>query len=824
MPDAGLDSQNLEDQPLAERRLVEVEHLREAFFSQPLERGLDGHHLDYHGLEGPGLERLCFLLLLADGRNPRFFGKSGDAQYGIDLLVDDGRSSIVYQCKNLARYSRAMLKEALEKFADEWLTRPHLRRPERFVLCCPLELRRRLDSEDWQRLMGDFADKHNVAVDFWHRDTIDGWLRHKPDVVADLFSERIAEQFCDLPDWNQGLFRPVKPDSGERRAIERFIELRSANRIVRDEDLAESFAEIIAEHKLVLMLGLSGSGKTISTLDLATSVDGGTWRVFFVSLRHETSEDHLVAGIERRSARPTIFVLDDAHLDFDLVERVVDRLQPMLRDRRVRLAVTAQPPSDETAEMPPSLSTFVERCEIEGQVLRLAPSLEQYAAIVDRASPALRRLSRPRLERLYQETARDLVLLEAVTESVSNPAELDAFEQETLFRAVLRRYFKTPRPHAPCLKRVAALAQFDLAVPLADLPSEIEPTFPRAVQRLTAISGSRPPSLTFVHTSAAELVFRALSWNDADPSWIECAKQDIVTFLLSAVGRRRGWDRDLLQLLRGRLQLSGDLSLKKAIVADRAIVERLTREQQQIPFQALSLATLFSREAADTLPYSTWLAERIEKMVAEPQREKGVPIWLIGKAIRALSLVSGGSRKNLEGKLRPEKVLELLNFRGNLVELCALLQNSTPAFGEKLLDGLRPDRVRVLVQRTVDEGRSIGTLILALRELGKRPLADASQGGAGYGGRHRRGAAFRARGGRGQVFRWIGLRRRCVGRASGRGQGGVRRGSSRQSPPCCVGASRIARRRFRVRRGAQRCFRLRIDPRGGEAGYARSHR
>ena len=94
--------------------------------------------LPYSSLEGPGFERLCFHLLLAFGKRPRFFGKRGQAQWGIDLIVSDGERCEVFQCKNVAGYNELDLRGDLEKFEREWLgKRPDLIRPTKFTLCVP---------------------------------------------------------------------------------------------------------------------------------------------------------------------------------------------------------------------------------------------------------------------------------------------------------------------------------------------------------------------------------------------------------------------------------------------------------------------------------------------------------------------------------------------------------------------------------------------------------------------------------------------------------------------------------------------------------------
>jgi hypothetical protein len=58
--------------------------------------------LPYAKLLGPGFERLCYELLVAENFSPRFFGRSGQQDYGVDIIVETGEIRSVYQCKNVA--------------------------------------------------------------------------------------------------------------------------------------------------------------------------------------------------------------------------------------------------------------------------------------------------------------------------------------------------------------------------------------------------------------------------------------------------------------------------------------------------------------------------------------------------------------------------------------------------------------------------------------------------------------------------------------------------------------------------------------------------
>ena len=101
----------------------EVPHLRAGFYPICSSVIGDGMSLPYHGLGRFGLERLCYLLLLYEGHVPRYFGKPGQEQYGIDLLVTHGNQCTVHQCKNVKDLPLHEMKEALELFEREWLGR-----------------------------------------------------------------------------------------------------------------------------------------------------------------------------------------------------------------------------------------------------------------------------------------------------------------------------------------------------------------------------------------------------------------------------------------------------------------------------------------------------------------------------------------------------------------------------------------------------------------------------------------------------------------------------------------------------------------------------
>jgi hypothetical protein len=72
----------------------------------------------------------------------------------------------------------------------------------------------------------------------------------------------------------------------------------------------------------------------------------------------------------------------------------------------------------------------------------------------------------------------------------------------------------------------------------------------------------------------------------------------------------------------------------------------------------------------------------------------------------------------LEQAIGAVHFLRLIAANGTVFELFRILQYATPAFRTALLDQLKEATALQLVDKTIAAGRSIGTLHLAMRELG----------------------------------------------------------------------------------------------------------
>ena len=697
-----------------------VHHLTTGFFPTQIIIG-QYDSLPYHQLRGAGLERLCYSLILAHGGVPRYFGNPGQEQYGIDLIVSDGIECVVYQCKNVNAFTRRNMAEALHLFEEKWLGHPKLPSPTKFVLCSPLPLRERKLNEDWTILERGFYERTGVRIEVWDKEFIDAKLRNLPDVVADLFSDQAAEWFCGLEDWNADLFRPVQFGSGEP-TVNRYLEKKAAGQIYLDARVSEEFTRRLESYDSLLIRGLPGSGKTITGLALAESFRHGLYRLFFVNMRRDLGEDALVKGIRRRLARPTIFLLDDCHGKYEILEGVQDRLQEVVARQpgRAFLVYTARTTSTPEGMPRADYSGFVEEFKRAEAALEFRPTPELFASIVAVTKPDLRELSEERLGRIFNTTGRDLFLLDLLLDVIKSPDEIDRLEPAHLFEETLRRYFGQPTVHRPGFMLLTALAQFEIAPAVADFPYDLRGEDPKAAAQLL-VEADRPLRYFFLHSSAAELVFRALAWNDRLDNHSEAAALKLIEYFGSRPPIDRQLPSDLSSVLRNRLKLRGDEGeeslLKSRLLADNrifALIETVF-ERLSLNTVALLLNTLKSTDVAMFERYRDLVQRKIDDGTALKSLIASFP----SQFLQLIKSEYPSWYSSLREQFADQGLRQWVRTR----EIRSLLIGLVTFAGQQdfilagALDSVDDDEFDGLIQRTIISGRSIGNIHFQLREL-----------------------------------------------------------------------------------------------------------
>jgi hypothetical protein len=142
------------------------------------------------------------------------------------------------------------------------------------------------------------------------------------------------------------------------------------------------------------------------------------------------------------------------------------------------------------------------------------------------------------------------------------------------------------------------------------------------------------------------------------------------------------------------------------------IFELFMMLKSSTPSFAAGLIAALDREA---------VTELIDKTIAE-----GRSIGTLSLALRELvdrSMPDGRSQlEALEGLLAGSTMLRLIRTRGTIFELFMTLRYSTPSFAAGLIAALDQEAVTELIDKTIAEGRSIGTLSFTLRELADQSM------------------------------------------------------------------------------------------------------
>ncbi|MGA2292029.1 hypothetical protein, partial [Bradyrhizobium sp.] len=483
--------------------------------------------LPYELVSEYAFERLCFHLLLKNGTSPRFWGRRGQAQHGIDLILSDGAASVVHQCKHAAAFDHRGLEAAVRKFQSDWLTRPALGRPRSFVLWTSARL---TDTVAWEDTKRRLARELKIEIEERHRDMLDAWLREEPGIVADLFGNAVAEGFCGRGrDWDLGLFRPLHRDSGDPR-VALYLDLLEQDCIADHPADAEAFERILSQEQTVLLSGLAGAGKTMTALDLARRFDGGNWRTYYLRADDTQNVDYLYAGLRDRAFRPSIFIIDDCHRAFGHVDALRRRLAGL--DRPFKLVLAARSPPSGMDFLEPDGLGLVDELRLAGQVIDVAADEVRFRAVVAKRRPAWREPPIPRLTAL---SGRDLAILEVILEAAQYQDLVRSGKIEDLFPKILSLVFGTHRAEAPNLRRLAAVAQFDLALPERLFPDPFEADRNRAAVTRFVVARGRPSALSFSHPSAAEVVFRLIAWSHGEQNPSSACARDCAALLLQHV-------------------------------------------------------------------------------------------------------------------------------------------------------------------------------------------------------------------------------------------------------------------------------------------------
>lgn len=680
--------------------------------------------LPFTELSGTDFERLCYELLVADGFSPRFFGTVGQSDYGADVLLEVGATRTVLQCKNLAaRPSFGDIRAAVETFRTKWIGEAGLPPPEHFIYCCPQPLDDRLLGEQWIAYRDQVRRDGGIELSLWERTTIESRLRDRPDIVAGVFSDRYAENFCGPDRWR--LDDPwTRVQWGEARhlSIRRFLERHRRDAIALARQEHERFVELLEESPVMAIRGVPGSGKTSAALGHGCRLRDPVRRIYYATLEDASEPERLWQSVRRRAHLPSLFVLDDCHRNLRHAGLIRERLAPELAGNATRLVLVLR---DLPASAPGQLDDTPEwlaELEQNGAVIDLQTSLDRTRAVVEHLRPDMTGLAPSRLERLHDLSAGDLLVVDELLSGVGSPTELDTIQPATLYRSLQTRYFGARRI-LPSIRTLAALAQFELTPAASFFEGRWQPGERELASPLTTELFA-PPRYQFLHSSLAEAVLRAQMVLEAGEARLDDASAEA-----TAEALRGYWSvcedhlvENLSLILRTRLKLmepGRTVLLKAELLASdttRGAIEARLRECR-FGFLANCVDIVDAVESPAKAFYIGLINRRVRMLLAEEVDPDDAEPTSRGlqTLLQVLSLHVPSMLEAVVRDFGPEHFLRYIRRTGSLLELVNVL--ATPLIGEPLLAAVDESLLVSLIDEIIAKRSAVGTLSLRKRAL-----------------------------------------------------------------------------------------------------------
>lgn len=686
--------------------------------------------LPYHSLGGARFERLCYEILLSNGYEPRFFGRGGQAQHGVDLLAEQAGRTTVYQCKNLsAPPTSRELNKYLDRFEQQWLDEAGLPRPDRFVICCPALMRDSEADAQWLLTKASFERRTGVEAGLWHKDLLDAWLRKLPDVVADLFSDRHAEVFCDIDDWRADLFMPVRDGAGGDRRLRRYFKSRREGRLYIDEGRKQEILEALERSPVVMVQGLPGSGKTFTALAVAEGLRSSRQRAYFVDVSDDdVTKARLREGIRLRLlSRPSVFILENCQDDMDMVATALDSLDHLLKSRRSEVICLVRHASSPIRPQSDECELFLELDSL-GAAIDFENTEHLLTRVIEFWRPTFVGLSQKRLQKLAALCGSDLYLLDELLTLIESPSEIDDLSPAEIYELVWRSYFaRKTADMLPLTRRLAALAQFNIQ-PRADVLR-----VPADEQELLAELGvrvGRPPRWRFLHSTAAELALHTLWYGMGVLEPIEIAREaaiDIINYLNDIQDLRLRppaalvlIEADLLRVLESGLKLmdrNSETYLKAAVVDSEPVRHLLGGAIRPRTIALCALVAHFGgAQSAET--YSRTLYETLGRLLrGDDPRLLIEDLSQIAGMLEVLRVAEPKLHAQLGENLDAAALVGVIGTSGTIVDFYKIAEHAPASFARRLVDALTDRHIEQLIDQTIATGRSIGMLPLRLRKL-----------------------------------------------------------------------------------------------------------
>ena len=433
--------------------------------------------LPYEELDGLRFERLCYEILCSDGKNPRYNGKSGQQDYGVDIVTEHQDTVTVYQCKNIKdrqslKATASDIKGAYFEVVKRWVG--ELKLPiTQFVYYSRQKLGDIEQDKEYTRWRHSAVKKRRIDIQLWGRETLDSKLRNLPAVVSGVFSDLVARTFCNedsLP--SDSNWERLQYAESEYQTLRDFYEDWKKDKLFINPNLKEWFSTAISASSVILLQGVPGTGKTTTTLSLLATLKNRPERIYYTVVSNFEKISQLLDSVKKRAQLPSVFILDDCHSAPDLAVKLIQRLRGSLLSPNHTVPIKfvllmRGTPEKEEGTYSDSIKRHLDLTEESAENIPLRDS-RQLLQVLKKRLPHINPITKSHAEHVFNLTGGNLKLLNLAVDGIDSAAGLLRLDGNSVKQNVYRLYIsKINDEDRQRMKNLCALAMFDIT-PLTD--------------------------------------------------------------------------------------------------------------------------------------------------------------------------------------------------------------------------------------------------------------------------------------------------------------------------------------------------------------------